>query len=180
MVNENDTVAVEEIRFGDNDTLAALVANLVEAELLVILTDQEGMYDLDPRQHKEAKLIHEARAADPALERMAGAGGVGQWGRGGMLSKVRASTRAARSGAATLIAPGRRPDILLSVRDGVEVGTLILPAQEPVVARKQWMAGQLQVAGQLRWTRRRASAARIGAQPAAGGGDRGTWWLRPR
>lgn len=150
VVNENDTVAVEEIRFGDNDTLAALVANLVEAELLVILTDQEGMYDLDPRQHKEAKLIHEARAADPALERMAGAGGVGQWGRGGMLSKVRASTRAARSGAATLIAPGRRPDILLSVRDGVEVGTLILPAQEPVVARKQWMAGQLQVAGQLR------------------------------
>ncbi len=149
VVNENDTVAVEEIRFGDNDTLAALVANLVEAELLVILTDQEGMYDLDPRQHKEAKLIHEARAADPALERMAGAGGVGQWGRGGMLSKVRAAGRAARSGAATLIAPGRRPDILKTVRAGEEVGTLILPAQEPVVARKQWLAGQLQLSGQL-------------------------------
>ena len=149
VVNENDTVAVEEIRFGDNDTLAALVANLVEAELLVILTDQEGMYDLDPRQHKEAKLIREACAADPELERMAGAGGVGQWGRGGMLSKVRAAARAARSGTATLIAPGRAPGVLLDVRAGAEVGTLILPSQEPVVARKQWLAGQLQVRGQL-------------------------------
>ncbi len=149
VVNENDTVAVEEIRFGDNDTLAALVANLVEAELLVILTDQEGMYDMDPRSHPEAKLIREARAADPELDHMAGAGGVGQWGRGGMLSKVRAAARAARSGAATLIASGRRPDVLREVRDGVEVGTLILPAQEPVAARKQWLAGQLQLRGQL-------------------------------
>lgn len=149
VVNENDTVAVEEIRFGDNDTLAALVANLVEAELLVILTDQEGMYDMDPRSHAEAKLIREARAADPELDHMAGAGGVGQWGRGGMLSKVRAAARAARSGAATLIASGRRPDVLREVRDGVEVGTLILPAQEPVAARKQWLAGQLQLRGQL-------------------------------
>lgn len=149
VVNENDTVAVEEIRFGDNDTLAALVANLVEAELLVILTDQDGMYDLDPRKHKEAKLIHEARAADPELERMAGAGGVGQWGRGGMLSKVRAAARAARSGAATLIAPGREPEVLNRVRSGVEIGTLILPSQEPVVARKQWLASQLQLRGEL-------------------------------
>lgn len=149
VVNENDTVAVEEIRFGDNDTLAALVANLVEAELLVILTDQEGMYELDPRQHPEARLIREARAADPELERMAGAGGVGQWGRGGMLSKVRASARAARSGTATLIAPGREPDVLGKVRAGIEVGTLILPSQEPVVARKQWLASQLQLRGEL-------------------------------
>lgn len=150
VVNENDTVAVEEIRFGDNDTLAALVANLVEAELLVILTDQEGMYDMDPRRHPdEASLIREARAADPELERMAGAGGVGQWGRGGMLSKVRAAARAARSGAATLIAPGRRSGVLLEVRAGVEVGTLILPSQEPVAARKRWLAGQLQLRGEL-------------------------------
>ncbi|MDX9741020.1 MAG: glutamate 5-kinase [Gammaproteobacteria bacterium] len=149
VVNENDTVAVEEIRFGDNDTLAALVANLVEAELLVILTDQDGMYDMDPRSNPGAKLIREARAADPELDRMAGAGGVGQWGRGGMLSKVRAAARAARSGAATLIAPGRRPDVLREVRGGAEVGTLILPAQEPVAARKQWLAGQLQLRGQL-------------------------------
>jgi glutamate 5-kinase len=149
VVNENDTVAVEEIRFGDNDTLAALVTNLVVAEMLVILTDQEGMYDKDPRSNPDAKLLREARAADPELERMAGAGGVGQWGRGGMLSKVRAAARAAKSGAATLIAPGRRPDVLLDIRRGAEVGTLILPAQEPVAARKQWLAGQLQLRGQL-------------------------------
>lgn len=149
VVNENDTVAVEEIRFGDNDTLAALVANLVEAELLVILTDQEGMYDRDPRQNPEARLIHEARAADPDLERMAAGGGVGQWGRGGMLTKVRAAVRAARSGTATLIAAGRRPGVLRQVRLGEQVGTLILPSQEPLVARKQWLAGQLQLRGQL-------------------------------
>jgi glutamate 5-kinase len=149
VVNENDTVAVEEIRFGDNDTLAALVANLIEAELLVLLTDQPGMYDLDPRQHPEAKLISEGRAGDPELERMASGGGIGTWGRGGMVTKVRAATRAARSGAATLIAWGRAPEILLGIRRGDEIGTLIRPAQEPLVARKQWLAGQLQVRGQL-------------------------------
>jgi glutamate 5-kinase len=145
VVNENDTVAVEEIRFGDNDTLAALVANLVEAELLVLLTDQPGMYDLDPKQHPEAKLISEGDAGDPELERMASGGGIGTWGRGGMVTKIRAATRAARSGAATLIAWGRAPAILL----GEEIGTLIRPTQEPLVARKQWLAGQLQVRGQL-------------------------------
>lgn len=149
VVNENDTVAVEEIRFGDNDTLAALVANLIEADLLVILTDQDGMYDLDPRTHPGAKLIREARASDPDLERMAGAGGVGRWGRGGMLTKVRAAARAARSGTATIIAGGRLPDVLGQVRAGAETGTLIRPAQEPVVARKRWLAGQLQVRGQV-------------------------------
>jgi glutamate 5-kinase len=149
VVNENDTVAVEEIRFGDNDTLAGLVANLVEAELLVILTDQDGMYDRDPRVYADAQLIREARAADPELERMAAGGGVGQWGRGGMLTKVRAAARAARSGTATLIAAGRQPGILQAIRRGEQVGTLIQPAQEPMVARKQWLAGQLQVRGQL-------------------------------
>ena len=149
IVNENDTVAVEEIRFGDNDTLAALVANLVEAELLVLLTDQPGMYDLDPRQNPEARLISEGRAGDPELERMATGGGIGTWGRGGMVTKVRAAARAARSGAATLIAWGREPGILSRIRRGEEVGTLIRPAQEPLLARKQWLAGQLQVRGQL-------------------------------
>ena len=149
VVNENDTVAVEEIRFGDNDTLAGLVANLIEADLLILLTDQDGMYDLDPRQNANARLLREARAGDPELERMAASGGVGKWGRGGMLTKVRAAARAARSGTATLIAAGRAPGVLLQIRRGEEVGTLILPAQEPVVARKQWLAGQLQVRGQL-------------------------------
>lgn len=149
VVNENDTVAVEEIRFGDNDTLAGLVANLVEAELLVILTDQDGMYDKDPRSHGDAQLIREARAADPELERMAAGGGVGQWGRGGMLTKVRAAARAARSGTATLIAAGRQPGVLHAIHRGEDVGTLVQPAQEALVARKQWLAGQLQVRGQL-------------------------------
>jgi glutamate 5-kinase len=149
IVNENDTVAVEEIRFGDNDTLAGMVANLIEADLLILLTDQDGMYDLDPRQNPNARLLREARAGDPELERMAAGGGVGKWGRGGMLTKVRAAARAARSGTATLIASGRSPGILIEIRRGEEVGTLILPAEEPVVARKQWLAGQLQVRGQL-------------------------------
>jgi glutamate 5-kinase len=149
VVNENDTVAVEEIRFGDNDTLAAMVANLVEADLLVLMTDQDGMYDLDPRSHPEARLIREARAGDPGLERMAAGGGVGKWGRGGMLTKVRAAARAARSGTATLITTGRAPGVLLAIRRGEEVGTLVLPSQEPLVARKQWLAGQLQVRGQV-------------------------------
>jgi len=149
IVNENDTVAVEEIRFGDNDTLAGLVANLVEASLLVLLTDQAGMYDLDPRSNPSARLIDEARAGDVELERLAAGGGVGQWGRGGMLTKVRAATRAARSGTATIIAAGGDRDILVRIGDGQECGTLIKPAQEPLVARKQWLAGQLTVRGTL-------------------------------
>ncbi len=149
VINENDTVAVEEIRFGDNDTLAALVTNLIEADLLVLLTDQPGMYDQDPRQNPNAQFIHEAQAGDPALERMAGAGGVGSLGRGGMLTKVRAAARAARSGAATLIAYGREATILQRVAAGERVGTLLLPGQETMAARKQWLAGQLQVRGRL-------------------------------
>ncbi len=149
VVNENDTVAVDEIRFGDNDTLAALVANLVEAEVLVLLTDQAGMFDRDPRAHLDAQFIHEARADDPGLEAMAGAGGVGSLGRGGMLTKVRAAARAARSGAATVIAYGREPQILTRLADAEQVGTLFIPARELLVARKRWLAGQLQPRGKL-------------------------------
>lgn len=149
VVNENDTVAVDEIRFGDNDTLAALVANLIEAEVLVLLTDQPGMYDADPRAHPEAQLIREARADDPELEAMATAGGVGTLGRGGMLTKVKAAARAARSGAATVIAWGREPGVLGRIAAGEEVGTFFVPAREPIAARKRWLAGQLQAKGRL-------------------------------
>ncbi|MBI1194634.1 MAG: glutamate 5-kinase [Gammaproteobacteria bacterium] len=149
IVNENDTVAVEEIRLGDNDTLAALVANLIEADLLVLLTDQPGMYDKDPRNNSDAVRIDLAKAGDPELERMASGGSAGDWGRGGMLTKVRAAQRAARSGTATLIAAGAEPDILLKVRSGNADGTMILPSQAPLLARKRWLAGQLQVRGRL-------------------------------
>jgi glutamate 5-kinase len=149
VVNENDTVAVDEIRFGDNDALAALVANLVEAEVLVLLTDQPGMYDCDPRSHPEATLIREARADDPELEVMARSGGVGGLGRGGMVTKVRAASRAARSGAATVIAWGREPGVLGRIAAGEEMGTFFVPAREPIVARKRWLAGQLQSKGRL-------------------------------
>lgn len=149
VINENDTVAVDEIRFGDNDTLAGLVANLIEADVLVLLTDQEGMYNQDPSRYPEAKLIRKARAGDALLERAAAAGGVGQWGRGGMLTKVRAATHAARSGTATVIASGRAADILGQIGSGAELGTLITPSQEPLDARKRWLAGQLQCCGKL-------------------------------
>ena len=149
VVNENDTVAVEEIRFGDNDTLAALVGNLIEAELLVILTDQAGMYEADPRQNPGTPLIRERLAGDTALKAMAAGGGVGQFGRGGMLTKVRAAEKAARSGTATIIGPGREEDVLLRIARGEEVGTLLLPGREPLAARKRWLAGQAQVCGRL-------------------------------
>ncbi len=149
VVNENDTVAVEEIRFGDNDTLAALVANLVEADLLVLLTDQPGMYDKDPRQNPDARLIDEAQAGDPELARMAGGGRPGAWGRGGMVTKVLAAEKAARSGTVTLIAGGEDDAILMQVAAGTAAGTLILPAQPPLLARKQWLAGVMQVKGAL-------------------------------
>jgi glutamate 5-kinase len=148
VVNENDTVAMEEIRFGDNDTLAALVANLVEADLLVILTDQDGMYDKDPRGNPDARLLHEVNAADPALEVMAG-GTAGKVGRGGMITKVRAAGRAARSGASTIVAPGRRADVLIGIAAGEQIGTLFAPGQAPVAARKQWLASHLQLRGKL-------------------------------
>ena len=148
VINENDTVAYEEIRFGDNDTLGALVANLVEAELYIILTDQKGMYDHDPRQFPNAQLLEEVSADDPALEDMAG--GIGsELARGGMLTKVRAAKQAARSGAFTLITWGREPNALLRIAAGEDIGTLVRPSQGPLAARKQWLAGQLQVRGRL-------------------------------
>jgi glutamate 5-kinase len=148
VINENDTVAFEEIRFGDNDTLGALVANLVEAELYVILTDQQGLYDKNPRQFADARLIGEGRAGDAALETMAG-GGAGSLGSGGMATKLHAAARAARSGAFTLLAWGREPEVLRQVAAGAELGTLLRPSQSPLAARKQWLAVQLQVRGRL-------------------------------
>ena len=148
VVNENDTVATEEIRFGDNDTLAALVANLIEADLLVILTDQAGLYDCDPRGNVDARLLREGSAGDPALDAMAGATG-GALGRGGMYTKVRAAARASRSGTSTIIASGREGEVLNRIARGDEVGTLLRAAKEPLAARKQWLAGQLKVRGRL-------------------------------
>jgi len=149
IINENDTVAVEEIRFGDNDTLAAMVANLLAAELLVILTDQSGMYDKDPRSHADAVLIEQAAADDPEMEVMASGGGVGRLGRGGMVTKVRAASRAARSGTVTVIASGSRPSILKQIFRGEQQGTLIYPNKAPLDARKQWLTTQLPVTGRL-------------------------------
>jgi len=149
VVNENDTVVVDEICFGDNDTLAALVANLVEAELVVLLTDQPGMYEADPRKNPDTPLIRQAQAGDAQLEKMAAGGGVGSLGRGGMLTKVRVAERAARSGAATLIASGREADVLKKIANGEEIGTLLTPAKPPLAARKQWLAGHMQTRGRL-------------------------------
>lgn len=148
VINENDTVATEEIRFGDNDTLAALVANLVEAELLIILTDQKGLYTGDPGLFPDAQLISQISVNDSRLEQMAGDSRSGL-GRGGMATKVRAARLAARSGAATVIAPGVAENVIGKVIDGVEIGTHFLPDVEPLVARKRWLAGQLQVKGKL-------------------------------
>lgn len=148
VINENDTVATEEIRLGDNDTLASLVANLIEAELLVILTDQQGLYERDPRLDPTAKLVAQGYAGDPVLEAMAGSTG-GVLGRGGMLTKLKAASRAARSGAATIIVSGRITEILLKIATGENLGTLLLPAQSPIAARKQWLASHLKVRGTL-------------------------------
>ena len=148
VINENDTVATDEIRLGDNDTLAALAVNLVEAEVLVILTDQDGLFDADPRESRGARLIDEAELSDPKLEAMAGEGR-GELGRGGMRTKLLAARWAARSGAATLIAHGRCSSVLAKLARGEAIGTLLKPAQGVMAARKRWIAGQLQVRGTL-------------------------------
>ncbi|CAG0932992.1 glutamate 5-kinase [Rhodocyclaceae bacterium] len=148
IINENDTVVTDEIKFGDNDTLGALVANLVEAEALVILTDQAGLYTADPRKDPAATLVAEHRADDPALEAMAGGAGSGI-AKGGMLTKVRAAQRAARSGAHTLIASGREADVLPRLAKGEALGTLLVAAATPLAARTQWLADHLQLAGSL-------------------------------
>jgi glutamate 5-kinase len=146
VINENDTVVNEEIKFGDNDTLGALVANLVEADALVILTDQRGLYSADPRKDPQARFIDEAEAGDPALELMAGGAG-SSIGRGGMITKVLAAKRAAGSGASTVIAWGREPDVLLRLAAGERIGSALVAGTPKLAARKQWMVDHLQLRG---------------------------------
>lgn len=146
IINENDTVAIDEIRFGDNDTLAALVTNLVEADVLVILTDQAGLFTSDPRKNQDAKLLSEVNAGDPALEKMAGGAGSGI-SRGGMQSKVIAAKRAARSGANTIIASGHEDNVLVRLSQDEAIGTRLLARIPVLAARKQWLADYLQVRG---------------------------------
>jgi len=148
VINENDTVTTEEIRFGDNDTLGALVTNLIEADALVLLTDRDGLYSADPRQDSAARLIRQGRAGDPALEAMAGGAG-SALGSGGMLTKVLAAKRAARSGASTVIANGAEPDVLRRLADGESIGTELLADKTPLAARKQWLADHVRLAGKL-------------------------------
>lgn len=147
VINENDSVATEEIRLGDNDTLAGLVANLVDADLLVILTDQQGLFDADPRHHPAARLIAHARAGDKSLEQFAGEGG--SFGRGGMLTKLRAAAAAAKSGTDTVIASGLEENVLPRLVRGESVGTRLAAGEAPVAARKQWLAAQAHVGGTL-------------------------------
>ncbi|MEI8325621.1 MAG: glutamate 5-kinase, partial [Betaproteobacteria bacterium] len=146
VINENDTVVNDEIKFGDNDTLGALVANLIEADVLVILTDQRGLFSADPRKDPAAKFIHEAVAGDPQLEAMASGPG-SSLGRGGMITKILAAKRAAGSGASTVIAWGREPDALIRLMQGQVIGTLLLAQTPKNQARKQWMADHLQLRG---------------------------------
>jgi glutamate 5-kinase len=148
VINENDTVATDEIKVGDNDTLGSLVANLIEADVLVILTDQTGLYTADPRRDPAATLVTEARAGDPALEQMAGGAG-SALGKGGMITKILAAKRAARSGAHTVIASGREPDVLTRLAGGEAIGTLLVAETAPLAARKQWLADHMQVSGRL-------------------------------
>lgn len=148
VINENDTVVTDEIKFGDNDTLGALVANLVEADALVILTDQKGVFTADPRRDPGAVFVHEAKAGDPALEAMAGGAG-SSLGRGGMITKILAAKRAAGSGASTVIAWGREPDVLLRLTQGEAIGTLLVAQTQKNQARKQWIADHLQLRGSV-------------------------------
>ncbi len=148
VINENDTVVNDEIKFGDNDTLGALVANLVEADALVILTDQRGLFTADPRKEPSAQFVHEAKAGDAALEAMAGGAG-SSLGRGGMITKILAAKRAAGSGASTVIAWGREPDVLVRLGQGVPIGTLLVAQTQKMQARKQWIADHLQLRGSV-------------------------------
>ena len=148
VINENDTVVNDEIKFGDNDTLGALVANLVEADALIILTDQKGLYTADPRRDPSATFVHEARAGDAKLEEMAGGAG-SSIGKGGMITKILAAKRAAGSGASTVIAWGREPDALVRLTQGEAIGTLLVAQTQKQQARKQWMADHLQLRGSV-------------------------------
>ena len=148
IINENDTVVTDEIKFGDNDTLGALVANLIEGDALIILTDQHGLYTADPRRDPQARFVNEAKAGDPALEAMAGGAGSGI-GRGGMLTKILAAKRAATSGAHTVIAWGREERVLSRLAAGEAIGTQLTAQTAQLTARKQWMADHLQTAGSV-------------------------------
>ncbi|QIB66248.1 glutamate 5-kinase [Kineobactrum salinum] len=147
IVNENDTVVTDEIRFGDNDTLAALVANLIDADALLLLTDQQGLYEQDPRQNPQARLVPCCEVHDPSLDAMAGEGGA--LGRGGMVTKLRAARLAARSGTETLIASGRLTDVVALAASGAGIGTWLRTGKQPQNARKQWLAGMVRIAGSL-------------------------------
>ena len=149
VINENDTVVTDEIKFGDNDTLGALVANLIEADVLIILTDQTGMYTADPRSNPDATFIHVGKAGDLALEAMAGGAG-SSIGKGGMITKVLAAKRAASSGASTVIASGREPQVLVRLASGEPIGTWLLAQTPKAQARKRWMADHLQLRGAVR------------------------------
>lgn len=148
IINENDTVVTDEIKLGDNDTLGALVANLIEADALIILTDQAGLYSADPRKNPDAEFIHHATAGDPKLEDMAGGAG-SSIGRGGMLTKILAAKRAANSGAHTVIAWGREPEVLVRLLQGEAIGTHLIAQTAPLAARKQWLQDHLQTTGQF-------------------------------
>jgi glutamate 5-kinase len=148
IINENDTVVTDEIKFGDNDTLGALVANLIEGDSLIILTDQKGLYTADPRKKPDAQFVHEAAAGDPALEAMAGGAGSGI-GRGGMLTKILAAKRAATSGAHTVIAWGREDRVLTRLAAGEAIGTKLIAQTAQLTARKQWMADHLHTVGRV-------------------------------
>ena len=163
VINENDTVVTDEIRFGDNDTLAALVTNLVEADYLIILTDREGLYTDDPRRNPRATLIRSAQAGESRLEGLAGGTG-STIAKGGMLTKVLAAKRAARSGAQTVIASGNEPDVLVRLAAGEAIGTLLSAQTTPLAARKQWLADHLQVAGRLGLDPGAAKALRSGGK----------------
>jgi glutamate 5-kinase len=148
VINENDTVVTDEIKFGDNDTLAALVANLIDADHLVILTDQQGLFTADPRRNPHAQLLHEVKATDTSLEAMAGGSG-SLLGRGGMLTKVLAAKKAALSGSHTVIAYGREPDVLLRLQQGEPIGTRLISETSGLQARKTWLAGHVKTSGKL-------------------------------
>jgi len=148
IINENDTVITDEIRLGDNDTLAAMVASLIEADVLVLLTDQEGLYDKDPRSNSDATLLAHANASDPAVHALAGPSG-SAFGSGGMSTKIKAAERAAKSGATTVIASGREPDVLLKLNNAANLGTMLTTSQGAEVARKRWLSNQLRVCGTL-------------------------------
>jgi glutamate 5-kinase len=148
IINENDTVVTDEIKFGDNDTLGALVANLIDADALVILTDQKGLFTADPRNDPEAKLLSQVQAGDPTLESIAGGAG-SSIGKGGMITKVLAAKRAASSGAHTVVAWGREPQVLPRLAHGESIGTWFAAHTPRIAARKQWLADHLQVRGRL-------------------------------